>query len=117
MSKKEVLEQIYPDEVNGLLRKVREENVEKEIQRYEGYRHMMIAVAAGMGGKTKDDKTLYEVYNQQLDEIIKQLQGKELVEEEEVTREDIKKNTEILKRKQEVYRQIRVGKKLPEGVR
>ena len=72
MSKNEVLEQVYPDELKYIFKKKRE----KEIQRYEGYRHMMIAIAAGFGAKTEDDESLYEIYNRQLDQIIDELKGR-----------------------------------------
>lgn len=116
MSKKEVLEQIYPDELDYIFRKKRD----KEIQRYEGYRHTMIAVAAGFGGKTEDDKPLFEVYNQYLDEIIDQLQGNEKpVEEEkkEYTPEDLGNELNKLQGLIGIVEQTKNNKRPPKGVR
>lgn len=80
MSKKEILEQIYPDEVEYILRKKNE----KEIRRYEDYRHTMIAIAAGFGAETEDGESLYKVYTQQLDKIISILSGEKIDERDNI---------------------------------
>lgn len=109
MSKNEVLEQVYPDELEYIFRKKRE----KEIQRYEGYRHMMIAIAAGFGAKTEDDESLYEIYNRQLDQIIDELKGTDGPEEKEYTPEDIDKELDKLRRLQGIINQTQAKKKRP----
>jgi len=110
MSKNEVLEQVYPDELEYIFRKKRE----KEIQRYEGYRHMMIAIAAGFGAETEDGESLYKIYNQQLDEIIEELKGtREYEGEKKYTPEDIDRELEKLKGLQEIINQTQAKKKRP----
>lgn len=110
MSKKEVLEQVYPDELEYIFRKKRE----KEIQRYEGYQHLMIAVAAGFGAETEDGESLYKIYNQQLDEIIEELKGtREYEGEKKYTPEDIDRELEKLKGLQEIINQTQAKKKRP----
>ncbi|MCF8002443.1 MAG: hypothetical protein K9K76_11395 [Halanaerobiales bacterium] len=46
MSKKEVLEQVYPDELEYIFEKKKE----KELKRYMGYMNQIMAVTAGFGG-------------------------------------------------------------------
>ncbi|AZO96128.1 hypothetical protein [Halocella sp. SP3-1] len=73
MSKREVLEQIYPDEIEIIFKQHAQQQQLQEIKRYEGYLWSMRAVAAGMGGETKDGKSLYEVYTKELINNIKKL--------------------------------------------
>lgn len=75
MSKKEVLDQVYPDELEIIYQKKKE----REIVRHEGYRHNLVAIAAGMGGRTEDDKPLYGEYMQQLNDTIDLLAGEKSV--------------------------------------
>mgnify|MGYP001428706323 CR=1 FL=1 len=112
MSKSEVLEQIYPDELEYIFKKKRE----KEIQRYEGYQHLMIAVAAGFGAETENGESLYKVYSEQLNDIIEQLKGTE-VEEKEYTPEDVDRELEKLKGFLGVVEKSRQTKRPPEGVK
>lgn len=114
MSKKEVLEQVYPDELEYIFKKKKE----KEIQRYESYKHTMIAVAAGFGAETKDGESLYKIYNQQLNEIIDQLQGKGESEPEKkkYTPKDIDKELDKLKGLIGMVRQVKKTKRPPKGV-
>ena len=101
MSKREVLTQIYPDELEYIFQKKRE----AEIQRYEDYRHMMMAVAAGFGSKTEDGETLFEIYSRQLDEIIGKLEGvkTEKVDiENEYTENHVHEQFDKLKELQEI---------------
>lgn len=94
MSKKEVLEQVYPDELEIIFERKRQQ----EIQRYEDYRHTMIAVAAGFGGKTEDGKTLFEIYNKQIDDVINQLEnGNQDYEEKEYTVETVDQELDKLR--------------------
>lgn len=110
MSKKEVLEQVYPDELEYIFRKKRE----KEIQRYEGYRNVMIAIAAGFGAETEDGESLYKIYNQQLDEIIEELKGtREYEGEKEYTPEDIDKELDKLRGLQGIINRTQAKKKRP----
>lgn len=94
MSKKEVLEQVYPDELEIIFERKRQQ----EIQRYEDYRHTMIAIAAGFGGKTEDGKTLFEIYNKQIDDVINQLEnGNQDYEEKEYTVETVDQELDKLR--------------------
>lgn len=114
MSKNEVLEQVYPDELEYIFKKKRE----KEIQRYEGYRHMMIAIAAGFGAETEDGESLYKIYNQQLDEIIEELKGTgEYEGEKKYTPEDIDRELEKLKGLQGIINQTQAKKTARKGVK
>lgn len=112
MSKNEVLEQVYPDELEYIFKKKRE----KEIQRYECYRHMMIAIAAGFGAETEDGESLYKIYNQQLDEIIEELKGtREYEGEKKYTPEDIDRELEKLKGLQGIINQTQAKKRPGKG--
>lgn len=73
MTPNQVLEQIYPDEVDYLFKSYSEKQQLEEIKRYEGYLWSMRAVAAGMGGETKGGESLYEVYSKELINNIKKL--------------------------------------------
>lgn len=108
MSKQEVLTQVYPDELEYIFRKKRE----KEINQYESYRHTMIAVAAGFGGKTEDGETLFEIYSRQLNEIIGQLESVDKsMEEKEYTPDGIDKELAKLRGLQGIISQTQVKRK------
>lgn len=112
MSKKEVLEQIYPDELEYIFRKKQE----REIRRFESYQHLMIAVAAGFGAETENGESLYKVYSEQLNDIIEQLKGTE-VEEKEYVPEDVDREIEKLKGFLGIVEKSRQTKRPPEGVK
>lgn len=112
MSKSEVLEQIYPDELEYIFKKKRE----REIRRFESYQHLMIAVAAGFGAETENGESLYKVYSEQLNDIIEQLKGTE-VEEKEYVPEDVDRELEKLKGFLGIVEKSRQTKRPPEGVR
>lgn len=100
--------QVYPDELEYIFRKKRE----KEINRYESYRHTMIAVAAGFGGKTEDGETLFEIYSRQLNEIIGKLESVDKsMEEKEYTPDGIDKELDKLRGLQGIISQTQVKKK------
>lgn len=117
MSKERVLTEVYPDEIEFIF----ENRRNKEIKRYEDHRYTMIAVAAGMGAKTKDDKSLYEVLNHHLDEIIEKLNNVEKTdtepEEKEYTVEHIDKELDKLKGILGAVKQTKKTKRPPEGVK
>lgn len=107
MSKQEVLTQVYADELEYIFRKKRE----KEINRYESYRHTMTAVAAGFGGKNEDGETLFEIYSRQLNEIIGQLESVDKsMEEKEYTPDGIDKELDKLRGLQGIISQTKKKK-------
>lgn len=100
--------QVYPEELEYIFRKKRE----KEINQYESYRHTMIAVAAGFGGKTEDGETLFEIYSRQLNEIIGRLESVDKSEEEkEYTPDGIDKELDKLRGLQDIISQTQLKKK------
>ena len=103
MSKEEVLTQVYPDEIEYIFRKKRQQVEE----RYEGYLHQLNAILAGFGAKTEDGCSFYEKYQQQIVEIIKALEGTEnkkedIDTEKNYTKEYVNKQFDKLKSLQEV---------------
>jgi len=112
MSKSEVLEQIYPDELEYIFRKKQE----RETRRFESYQHLMIAIAAGFGAETENGESLYKVYSEQLNDIIEQLKGTE-VEGKEYTPEEVDRELEKLKGFLGVIEKSRQTKRPPEGVK
>lgn len=78
MSKREVLEQIYPDELKTIFKQYAQQQQLKEIKRYEAYLWNMRAVAAGMGGETKSGESLYEIYSKELINTIKKISDVEV---------------------------------------
>lgn len=99
--------QVYPDELEYIFRKKRE----KEINQYESYRHTMIAVAAGFGGKTEDGETLFEIYSRQLNEIIGQLESVDKsMKEKEYTPDGIDKELDKLRGLQGIISQTKKKK-------
>ncbi len=107
MSKQEVLSQVYPDELEYIFRKKRD----REIKRYDNYRHMMIAIAAGFGAETESGEPLYKVYSQQLDAIIAQMDSAEPVKEKKYTPEDIDGELDKLRGLQGVINQTKARKR------
>ena len=103
MSKEEVLTQVYPDEIEYIFRKKRQQVVE----RYEGYLHQLNAILAGFGAKTEDGSSFYEIYQRQIVGIIEELGGKEnrkedIDTEKNYTKEYVNKQFDKLKGLQEV---------------
>lgn len=66
MSKKEVLTQVYPDEIVFIFEKKRE----KELKRYMGYLNQIMAVSAGFGGGESAKEYVQDVVDR-----VKELNG------------------------------------------
>lgn len=111
MSKNEVLTQVYPDEIDYIFDKKRE----KELKRYMGYLNNIMAVSAGFGGGDSAEEYVQDI----MDKIRKLSNSKQNKENKnrEITKEDIKKNTERLKFKEKLYEQMGPGKKVPEELK
>ena len=110
MSKKEILTQVYPDELEEIF----EYEKINELKRYENYLWHIRAVAAGMGAKTKDGSSLYEIYTKEIADIIKNItddkqeqsfdvnkayyEYKELKEKDNLTKEEQERHDELKKK-------------------
>jgi len=91
MSKREVLQQVYPDELEHIFDKKRE----KELHRYEGYMNQIMAVSAGFGGGDSAKQYVEDVMNQ-----IKELSNEN--KEDEVDIRDSYAELEKLQNKDEL---------------
>lgn len=78
MSKREVLEEIYPDELETIFKRNAQQQQLREIKRYEAYLWNLRTVAAGMGGETQRGESLYEIYSKELINTIKKLSNVEV---------------------------------------
>jgi hypothetical protein len=95
MSKKDVLDQVYPDELEYIFRKKKDQ----EIQRLEKYKHTMIAIAAGFGSKTESGESLFKIYNEEITKAIDNLKNnsQDNRSEKEYTEEYINEQFEKLR--------------------
>ncbi|MFW6327556.1 MAG: hypothetical protein ACOC2F_04520 [Bacteroidota bacterium] len=120
MSKKQILEQVYIDEVEYIY----EEKRQKELQRYTGYLNQIMAAAAGSGAGGKTAKNYVqdviehikklssdEEKEQQKDKSITELyyEKKELEEKEELSQTEKEKLAKIETKIDELF-QGEIGK-------
>ncbi len=108
MSKKEVLEDIYPEELDYIYQKKKE----KELNKYEGYRHQLLSVMAGSGAKTESGDSLFSLYMKELNDKIDILENKDKpVVNKHYTPETIDKELDKLRGLQGVINQNKQRKR------